>query len=85
MSAQEDVSPDAVRLRVFARSWSVPAATLTPAERDVAAQAVAGATTADIARARGTKASTVARQLLSIYDKLGVGSRVELVRAFLAD
>lgn len=51
---------------------------LTAAERDVAEQAITGASNRAIARARGTSERTVANQLASIFDKLGVGSRAEL-------
>lgn len=51
---------------------------LTAAERDVAERASAGASNRAIARARGTSERTVANQLASIFDKLGVGSRAEL-------
>ncbi len=55
-------------------------AALTPAERDVATLVASGAKNAEIARRRGTSVRTVANQLASIYRKLGVSSRAELVR-----
>ena len=62
---------------------SVPTAneladTLSPAEREVARDAAAGLTNAEIAKRRGRKVRTIANQLASIYRKLGVGSRAEL-------
>jgi DNA-binding NarL/FixJ family response regulator len=54
---------------------------LSPAERAIAAALVEGKTNAAIARARGTSAHTVANQIRSIFERLGVGSRTELVRA----
>jgi DNA-binding CsgD family transcriptional regulator len=52
---------------------------LTPAERAVARLAAAGCSNADIGRARGSSARTIANQLASIYRKVGVGSRAELI------
>lgn len=54
-------------------------ASLAPAEREVARLAADGLSNEEIARARGTAARTIANQLASIYRKLGVGSRVELI------
>lgn len=51
---------------------------LTPAENDVARQVLAGASTQTIAAARGSRPRTIANQLASIFDKLGVRSRAEL-------
>ena len=53
-------------------------AALTPAERDVVTQLLAGSSTAEIARRRGTSVSTVSTQLQALYRKLGVHSRSEL-------
>jgi DNA-binding CsgD family transcriptional regulator len=52
---------------------------LTDAEVEVARLVMRGASTADIARGRGVSTRTIANQLASIYRKLGVGSRAELV------
>jgi DNA-binding NarL/FixJ family response regulator len=51
---------------------------LSPAERDVAARAVAGESNAGIARARGVSARTIEHQLASAMRKLGVRSRAEM-------
>jgi DNA-binding CsgD family transcriptional regulator len=51
---------------------------LTPSERAIVGLVAQGRSTAEIARARGTSASTVANQLSMIYRKVGVGSRREL-------
>ena len=51
---------------------------LTPAERDVALAVVRGLSNEEVARARGSRARTVAVQLASIYRKLGITSRAEL-------
>lgn len=52
--------------------------TLTPIERAVALDAVAGLSNAAIAKKRERSVRTIANQLASIYRKLGVGSRAEL-------
>jgi DNA-binding CsgD family transcriptional regulator len=54
---------------------------LTAAEEAVAQLAVFGLSNAEIAEARGASLSTVANQLASVYRKLGVGSRIELIAA----
>ncbi|MBX3226124.1 MAG: helix-turn-helix transcriptional regulator [Labilithrix sp.] len=62
--------------------WSVnDDRALTAAERDVARLVARGATNAEIARARGTSARTVANQVQSIMRKLEVASRVGLAAA----
>ena len=57
-----------------------PPADLSRAEREVVRAAAGGCSNAEIAKGRGTSARTVANQLRSIYSKLGIASRVELVR-----
>ena len=52
---------------------------LSHAEGDVATAIVNGASNEEIARQRRTSARTVAKQVASIFKKLGVGSRRELV------
>nr|WP_225936953.1 helix-turn-helix transcriptional regulator [Myxococcus sp. RHSTA-1-4] len=52
---------------------------LTAAEREVATLAESGLSTRAIAERRGTSPRTVARQLTSIYTKLGARSRRELL------
>lgn len=51
---------------------------LTPAETAVARAAVTGQSNREIAKQRGSAPRTVAVQLGSIYQKLGVSSRTEL-------
>jgi DNA-binding CsgD family transcriptional regulator len=51
---------------------------LTRAERDVLALLLSGLSNAEIARQRRTSVRTVANQVASIFDKLGVSSRSEL-------
>lgn len=50
-------------------------ARLTPAEKEVADFVAAGKTNAQIARARGTSIRTVANQVATLLEKLGVPSR----------
>lgn len=57
------------------------AARLTRAERDVAEAVARGWSNARIADERDVSAATVAKQLQSIYDKLGVENRAQLTRA----
>ncbi len=59
------------------RSRELPAP-LTPAEREVARLLLAGLSNAGIANRRATRVRTVAKQVASVYSKLGVGSRLEL-------
>ncbi len=54
-------------------------AALTAAEADVVAYVLAGRSNAEIAAARGTSTRTVANQIASLFRKLGVTSRLELV------
>jgi DNA-binding NarL/FixJ family response regulator len=54
-------------------------ATVPPAEREVALGVLRGRSNAEIARARGTSPRTIAKQVASLFRRLGVGSRAELV------
>lgn len=58
---------------------------LTPAEADVAIFALKGIEVAQIARLRGSAASTVRAQLARVYEKSGVSSRAGLACLFLED
>lgn len=51
---------------------------LTPAQREVAALLLSGLTNAEIAGRRGTAVRTVANQVASVFERLGVRSRLEL-------
>jgi len=53
--------------------------TLTRAEQEVLEGLLRGESNAQIAAARGRSARTVANQLQSLFRKLGVGSRHELM------
>jgi DNA-binding NarL/FixJ family response regulator len=57
----------------------VPLEGLTEAERQVTADVVDGLSNAQIAMRRGTTPRTVAKQVASIFGKLGIGSRRQLV------
>jgi DNA-binding CsgD family transcriptional regulator len=52
---------------------------LTPAEQAVLERLLAGESNVAIARRRGTSARTVANQVASIFKKIGVGSRRQLL------
>lgn len=56
---------------------------LSPSEQDILSLLLNGRKTAEIAELRGTTAATVKVQIQSIYRRLGVHSRVELVMSFL--
>lgn len=67
---------------VRASPFRLPSAgALTMREQQVADAAAAGATVVEIARSLGSRPETVRSQLKEVYRKLGVASRVELVRA----
>jgi len=53
---------------------------LSRAEEDVVRAVLAGHSNARIAHARGTSPNTVANQLRSIYVKLGISGRLELIQ-----
>lgn len=58
---------------------------LTPAEREVANGIALGRSNQEIAETRRVSSHTVAKQLRSIYEKLGVGNRSELARLLVQD
>ena len=74
----EYLTPELALLSFPVREAKIPEA-LTVAEQDVALQVYAGATNKEIAEARGVSPKTIGNQLESIYRKLGVTSRAELV------
>ncbi|HEY6462706.1 MAG TPA: helix-turn-helix transcriptional regulator [Polyangiaceae bacterium] len=55
------------------------ASSLTPAESEVACHLLAGRSNAEIASLRGSSLRTVANQVASVFRKLDVRSRLELV------
>jgi DNA-binding NarL/FixJ family response regulator len=58
---------------------TLPEAKLTLAERDVLVGVLAGKSNSEIAAERRTRTRTVANQVASAFEKLGVSSRSELV------
>jgi DNA-binding CsgD family transcriptional regulator len=74
----ELLEPDLALLAIPVAEPSVPAP-LAAAERDIVLAVYEGATNEEIAQRRGVSAKTVANQLESIYRKLSVTSRAELV------
>lgn len=75
-----------VRYVVLSYALSDPSvsARLTEAERDVLTLLLWGLSNAEIARQRRTAVRTVANQIASIFQKLGVSSRSELAAALAA-
>lgn len=67
-------------LLLRADKTDIESGSLTEAERTVAALAAAGYSNALIASRRGTSVRTVVNQLASIYRKLGMESRYQLVK-----
>jgi DNA-binding CsgD family transcriptional regulator len=85
-SAPTDVRVLATTFQGHRALWiELPAApsalppSLTVAEREVVELLLAGRSNQEIADARGASYRTVANQLASIFRKVGVSSRVELV------
>ncbi len=72
------LTPDLALLEFVKPEARIPPA-LTDAEQDIAVRVFQGATNAEIADARGVSSKTVSNQLESIFRKLGVTSRAELV------
>lgn len=69
--------------RLVVLHWSLPStpplSDLSPAERHVTALLLLGLSNAEIGLRRGRSSRTIANQLASIFRKMGVGSRAELV------
>jgi DNA-binding NarL/FixJ family response regulator len=63
---------------VHDRAQRTPSGVLTPRELDIVAAIVDGATNRDIAEQFGVSQQTVKNHLSSIFDKLGVSTRLEL-------
>lgn len=75
-----DVAGDEYALLAFELPEIAVPPGLSPAERDVVLAVATGQSNAEIAQARGTSANTVANQLRSIYGKLKISNRIELIR-----
>ena len=58
---------------------------LTPAERDVSLHVIEGWSNAQISRARSTSVRTTANQISSLFRKLNVRGRLELILRLLGD
>lgn len=85
-STVECIEVDGVTLFVFSTSLEpVLPDGLSESEREVALLALNGATNAEIAEKRGTARQTVANQLRSIFQKLQINSRAELVALVYAE
>ena len=65
-------------LRDKFKEWS-----LTAAERDVTLLIIRGLSVADIAAARNTAQGTIKAQSTSIFRKIGVGSKTELMSVII--
>lgn len=70
-----------VKLEAAAPVLLAPDAELTPTQREVAAQAAAGATVDEIADSLNTANNTVRSHIKEVYRRLDVANRVELLRA----
>jgi DNA-binding CsgD family transcriptional regulator len=74
-----DLDGDEIAVLHFPVAPGGDLAGLSGAEGEVAIAIVSGMSNEEIAKMRGTSAPTVAKQVASIFEKLGVGSRRELV------
>lgn len=77
--ARFDALDGEMMVLAFPIDEATPRDALTPAEHAVVAAIEAGKSNAQIARERGTSTRTVANQVASLFRKLNVGSRAELV------
>lgn len=81
LGRSEDAARSVGVAEALAPGWEA----LTPTERDVAASVADGNTNAAVADELFISANTVKTHLKSIYAKLGIGSRVELVTVVAAN
>lgn len=65
-----------------ARGKSPPVVKLSPAEAEVVAELALGLSNKEIARKLGKSPATVKNQLVGVYRKLGVRSRIRLMVLF---
>jgi DNA-binding CsgD family transcriptional regulator len=75
-----EVARDEYAIFTFPIPEIEPLPELSAAEREIVHALVEGQSNKEIAERRGTSHHTVANQLRSIYVKLGVSGRVELIR-----
>jgi len=71
----------ALLIRMVSGAISADSGLLSPSETEVARAVCDGSTVNEIARRRGVSPETIRSQLKSIYRKLDVSNRVELLRA----
>jgi DNA-binding CsgD family transcriptional regulator len=74
-----DLEGDEIAILHFPAAPTADLTALSGAEGEVAIAIMNGMSNEEIASARGTSANTVAKQVTSIFAKLGVGSRRELI------
>lgn len=80
VTAPLTVGGEMLHVLSWARSgWTRLLDGLSVSERDIAAALTSGQTNGQIAHARGTSSRTVANQVASVFRKLGVSSRAELI------
>lgn len=79
-----EVSNSRGRLTVIARNVTDRPAELTPAEHEVATRAASGMSNRDIALLRQRSMRTIANQMASAFQKLGVTSRSGLAAALVS-
>lgn len=82
VTPMDDVGPGLVVMSVPLAQGRDPFEALSTAEREVAHLAIRGLSNAEIAQMRGTRVRTVANQMASIFDRLGVVSRAELAARY---
>lgn len=82
-AATFDVDDDQYAILAFPLARPPLPSGLSSAEQEVMRGVLAGQSNSEIAAARATSVHTVANQLRSIYAKLGISGRVELVRLCL--
>jgi DNA-binding CsgD family transcriptional regulator len=76
------VAVDGLRALGMCAAGVSDVAGLTAAEREIVPLLLTGHTNRQLGQLRGTSERTIANQVRSVFDKLGVGSRRELVRWF---
>ncbi len=76
---------DDASLEVLATVRASVLSKLTPAERDIALYVVGGCSNAQIERLRHTSVRTIANQISSLFRKLAVRGRLELILRMLVD
>jgi len=82
-SPPEDVTPSGVTIRDVQHAGPPARTHLTRREREILRALLDGCTNREIAQRFGTTEQTVKNQLTTLFDKIGVSSRLELVLAAL--